>query len=415
MRPLILLLSLAACTQNDRSMDTEARYSEPGSEYYEPGSDYEPAAEPSSDTWDDSESSDLDSEGEESGEEEEIEAGTLTAGEWNDIQNWDFWLDLIDNPESDYYQYPQEWGFFPNQRVQFTLFDGDIPAIDTELHMFDSNGNVVWKSRTNNHGVAQLFPTFFEENSGPFSIYIETQDGRLEYSENFVLPVNKSLAMEIEALPTEKIVDLMFVVDTTGSMCDELVYLQTEMAAVINESQSLFDNNTQLRTSVNFYRDHGDDYVTRSYPFSENINTVVDQIQEQDCDGGGDFPEAVAEALNDAIVGHEWSASAQARILFLVLDAPPHEDSQSLQTIRTAIETAAEKGIQIIPIASSGIDKNTEFFLRSIDIATNGTYVFLTDHSGIGESHLKASVGEFEVRPLNDLMVDLIVGASITE
>ena len=409
MRPLILLLSLTACTQNDRSLDTEERHSEPGSEYYEPSS------EPSSDTWDDSESSDLDSEGEEGGAEEEIEAGTLTAGEWNDIENWDFWLDLIDNPESDYYQYPQEWGFSPNQRVQFTLFDGDKPAIDTKLHMFDSNGETVWKSRTNNLGVAQLFPTFFANNSGPFSIYIETQDGLLEYSENFELPVNKSLAMEIEALPTEKIVDLMFVVDTTSSMCDELIYLQTELAAVINESQSLFNGNTQLRTSMNFYRDHGDDYVTRSFPFSDSISTVVEQLNDQDCGGGGNFPEAVAEALDDAINGHTWSDSAQARILFLVLDAPPHEDSQSLQTIRLAIEKAAETGIQIIPIASSGIDKDTEFFLRSIDIATNGTYVFLTDHSGVGESHLKASVGEFEVRPLNDLMVDLIVEASVTE
>jgi len=408
MSPALLFPFLSACTQYELKSPS-SHDSGSSSEYYEPSEAYpEPSSEYEEDIGED-----IEEEGE--GEETELEAGTLTAGEWNDIENWDFWLSLIDDPESDYYQFPQNWGFSPNQKVQFTLYDAEKPAIDTALHLFDANGEAVWKSRTNNRGVAQLFPTFFDDNTGPFSLYIETRDGLIEYSESFSLPVNKSLSMEIGALPSEKIIDLMFVVDTTGSMCDELSYLQTELQAVINESQMMFNNQTQLRTSVNFYRDHGDDYVTRSFPFSENIDTVVSQLQEQDCGGGGDFPEAVTEALTDAIDGHSWSPSAQARIMFLVLDAPPHDNAQSLTQIQSAIESAAEKGIQIIPIASSGLDKDTEFFLRSIDIATNGTYVFLTDHSGIGESHLKASVGEFEVRPLNDLMVDLIVEASITE
>ena len=41
-------------------------------------------------------------------------------------------------------------------------------------------------------------------------------------------------------------------------------------------------------------------------------------------------------------------------------------------------------------------------------ITTNGTYVFITDDSGIGESHLQASVGDYQVELLNDLMVRLI-------
>jgi hypothetical protein len=46
--------------------------------------------------------------------------------------------------------------------------------------------------------------------------------------------------------------------------------------------------------------------------------------------------------------------------------------------------------------------------MRFFAIATNGTYVFVTDHSGVGNPHLEPSVGEYTVEKLNDLMVRLI-------
>ena len=413
-RYFLPLITVLACNMNTK--DEFSSYSEDEPSGY---SSTEPGSEPSSE-WEDSYTEDTASGEPDEGETAESEnspnsAGQLTAGEWNDIENWDFWLDLINNPESEFFEYPQAWGFSPNQRVQFSLFDGTKPAVDTKLSMLDSNGDVIWRSRTNNHGIAQLYPTLLNNNIGPYSIEIETREGLIEYGENFSLPINKSLAMEIEALPVQKILDVMFVIDTTGSMCDELSYLQAELQSVLSESKAIFQENALLRSSVNFYRDHGDEYVTRSFEFSENLTDINTQLNSQECGGGGDFPEAVAEALEDAIEGHSWSSSAQSRLLFLVLDAPPHNDTQSLSKIYSSIQKASEKGIQIIPIASSGIDKNTEFFLRSIDIASNGTYVFLTNHSGIGGDHLKASVGDFEVRPLNELLIDLILDASVIE
>ena len=59
-------------------------------------------------------------------------------------------------------------------------------------------------------------------------------------------------------------------------------------------------------------------------------------------------------------------------------------------------------------MAASGVDKNTEFMLRFFAIATGGTYVFLTNHSGVGLDHIAASVGDYEVEPLNSLIVRLI-------
>ena len=68
----------------------------------------------------------------------------------------------------------------------------------------------------------------------------------------------------------------------------------------------------------------------------------------------------------------------------------------------------AKKGIRIIPIAASGVDKDTEFFLRFAAIATDGTYVFITNDSGVGNEHIAATVGQYEVEKLNELIIRLI-------
>ena len=104
----------------------------------------------------------------------------------------------------------------------------------------------------------------------------------------------------------------------------------------------------------------------------------------------------------------QWSGAARTRIAFLLLDAPPHYDDQIIADIHHSVREFASRGIKVIPIAASGIDKPTEFLLRYLAMATNGTYVFLTDDSGVGLPHLTPSVGEYQVEHLNDLLVRLI-------
>ena len=72
------------------------------------------------------------------------------------------------------------------------------------------------------------------------------------------------------------------------------------------------------------------------------------------------------------------------------------------------IRNAAVKGIRIVPVACSGTDKATEFIMRSMALATNGTYLFLTDDSGIGNGHIKPTTDEFKVELLNDLIQRII-------
>jgi hypothetical protein len=202
-------------------------------------------------------------------------------------------------------------------------------------------------------------------------------------------------------------VDIVFVVDATGSMRDEIDYLKAELEDVIQQVKDTLPG-TDLSLGSVFYRDQGEEYVTRKTPLSSVISRTTDFIQQQEAQGGGDNPEAVEEALKVAVEEMNWRPEATARLMFVVLDAPPHQSPEILATLERVTLQAAAKGIRIVPIACSGIDKSTEYLMRSLALATNGTYTFLTDDSGVGYSHIEPTTDSYDVEKLNGLLARVI-------
>jgi hypothetical protein len=198
-------------------------------------------------------------------------------------------------------------------------------------------------------------------------------------------------------------------VDATGSMVDEIEFLKVELKDIIEKIKTDYPELTLNLGSV-FYRCPDNSYVTKKSDFSDNIATTVNFIGEQAGGEGGD--EAVEQALDVAVNNLSWSDSARARIIFLVLDEPPAYNNNVIQSIQKTIPIAASKGIRIVPVVGSGAgyskDKNLEYLMRSIALATNGTYVFLTDHSNIGDTHTKPTTDEYDVEMLNNLLMRLV-------
>lgn len=334
--------------------------------------------------------------------------GQLTAGEWDDLGEWKRWKKLLQGNEgADNESY---WSMFPENRLEVIVTGGGKPVPDADVSIVDEDGETIWEAHTNMDGEAYAFAGLFDEQGTDDTYGVVVQSGNSEKRyENVPIPRDSALKIDLDAsakIPSA--LDLMLVVDTTGSMEDELNYLKTELKDVVERVGQ--DNGQQLdiRVSANFYRDKNDAYVVRDFPFTGDIDDVVKQLGEQKAAGGGDFPEAVDQALDNAINEHKWSNDARARLLFLVMDAPPHHDRKVTKHMHELIETASAEAIRIIPVASSGVDVSTEYLMRFIAAATGGTYLFLTDHSGIGNDHLKPAVGEFEVKALNDLLVDVI-------
>ncbi len=335
------------------------------------------------------------------GKKKSPKAGQLTAGEWNDLNNWEAWKKLIE--ESDYKEMGRHWQIQARDRISvFVTNQYELPIPDCDV-ILRSSGEVIWSAKTDNAGKAELW---INDSKEDLELFVDSKKNsiRSKNVKRILEGVNVIRFEEECAAPLKA--EIMFVVDATGSMGDEIEFLKSELSDVIDQVESS-RNSIDFRWGSVFYRDETDSYLTRQTPLSDNKDRITSFIGMQSAGGGGDYPEAVNEGLEEALM-QDWSSDAIARIVFLVLDAPPHHNKEVISELQSQIEYAASIGVKIIPITASGINRQTEYLMKFMSIMTNGTYVFLTDHSGIGNAHLDPVVKDYEVEKLNNLLVRLI-------
>ena len=339
-------------------------------------------------------------------------AGVLTAGEWNDLDHWDFWSGLMGS--QDYGGMSQYWRMYTPRRVAVRVADAAgkrLPALRITL---EQNQKVLWSTLTDNQGEADLWVDPFHAQAGTDNLVL-TIDGKPQASAPKLSPWNvQQEEAEVnfyivdKAKAPEKRADIAFIVDATGSMGDEIDFLKKDLVDILDRAKGGLSG-IELRTGAVFYRDEEDEYVTKFSPFTDDYRKTIQYISMQYAAGGGDLPEAVHTALEAGLQNLAWNTSARARIAFLVLDAPAHQDHQGVvESLQASIREYAKQGVKLIPVFCSSPSKECEFMCRFFSVLTGGTYVFLTDDSGVGGDHIEASVGDFQVEPLNDLLVRLI-------
>ncbi len=212
----------------------------------------------------------------------------------------------------------------------------------------------------------------------------------------------KVLVPAKEATASTKL-DLGLMIDITGSMGDELLYLQKEWTTLTNDLQIVFPN-LAVRMSLVVYRDTSDSFVTAGIPFTDKREAYQAELSKYKAEGGGDHPEAVDAALG-ASNKLEWDASSR-KVLFWVADASPHEDKEAASV--TEILKLRDKGVHIYPLAASGVDDRAELIMRIGALLTGGQYLFLTNDSGIGNSHAEPHIPCYNVERLNQLMLRIL-------
>ena len=341
-------------------------------------------------------------------------AGIVTAGEWCDLQNWTFWSQLmLDSAFADKSDY---WNFYTNNRVAVQVVNSSgepMAAIPVKLLR---GGTTVWQTRTDNHGLADCWVGLFQKEG-------DTDDESLRLSIDGQLMdrvptvahwdiVGQKITTNHFILDTPTTTpipqaDIAFIVDATGSMGDEISFLKSDLVDIINKAQAVRPA-ISMRTAALFYRDEGDEYLTRHSAFTTDLSKTADFVSQQRAEGGNDYPEAVHSALEHMLQDLSWEPQARTHLAFLILDAPAHHEGAVISSLQKSIQLCAEQGIQLIPVAASGVDKNTEFMLRFFAVTTGGTYTFLTNDSGVGLDHIKPTVGDYKVELLNELIIRLI-------
>ena len=121
--------------------------------------------------------------------------------------------------------------------------------------------------------------------------------------------------------------DIVFAIDATGSMKDDIEKLREDL---IPEIKRIFSKEKDVRIAVLFYRDYGDTFKYMNLPvkcfdFTRSFKTFKEQLYSIKILGreGGDIPEAVYEAMFAASEFYKWRGDAQKEII-LIGDAEPH-------------------------------------------------------------------------------------------
>lgn len=141
-------------------------------------------------------------------------------------------------------------------------------------------------------------------------------------------------------------VDLVFVLDTTGSMSG-LIQTAKEKIWSIATTMASAQSAPEIRIGLVAYRDKRDLYETKVVDLSSDLDSVYATLMDFEADGGGDTPESVNKALYDAVHNMSWSEGDQAyQVIFLVGDAPPHMDYNEAR-YPEIVADALDKGIVI--------------------------------------------------------------------
>ncbi len=184
-------------------------------------------------------------------------------------------------------------------------------------------------------------------------------------------------------------IDAALVIDTTGSMTDELSYLTAEFAHITTAIATAFPGAEQ-RWALVVYRDTpdtdpGDAYVVKSYDFTASVSDFAATVSAQSAANGGDYPESPELGLEE-LQKLTWRSDASvAKVAFWVADAPHH--AAKAPAMKQAIVDTHAAGIHVYPVSGSGTDDLLELSMRTTAEITGGRYLFLTDDSGIGGPH----------------------------
>jgi hypothetical protein len=177
-------------------------------------------------------------------------------------------------------------------------------------------------------------------------------------------------------------IEVVFVLDTTGSMSGLIDGAKQKIWAIANRLAS-GEPRPELRIGLVAYRDRGDDYVTRKTDFTGDLDTVYADLLALQAQGGGDFPEHVGQGLSDAIDGMQWSSGDRVlRLVFLVGDAPPHDDYQDGPGTGELTARARAKGI-VINTVQCGDNHDTALAWRRIAAAAGGDYTSIAQDGGV--------------------------------
>jgi Mg-chelatase subunit ChlD len=282
---------------------------------------------------------------------------------------------------------------------------------DAEVAVQAANGATTWL-RTDAAGKGWIHPDAFDSAHSRFYEVTVRQGAKTATA---VLQRGQKSSVEVHLAQARLVqqarLDLVFLVDATGSMDDEIDKLKSSLRSITTEVAQL-PSHPDLCLGLVAYRDRGDAFVVRSHDLTNDVTAFQGVLNALQAGGGGDEPEAMNEALHEAVHHISWRGEQTTRMVVLVADAPPHLDYGGPQ-YDDDMMAALGKGIKLMAVGASGLNKQGEYIQRQMAQYTGGRFIFLTyadasnPASGAGRETVH-DVRNYSVQTLDKLIVRLV-------
>jgi hypothetical protein len=296
---------------------------------------------------------------------------SVKAGEWDDNANYrEFQAFLTTQGQLGFHRVDA------SSRQFLVVRDVDGKAVPRcEVDVRDSAGHLT-KLVTTASGRAILFP-HAEGMTGDALTASATCSGataRKAFSTSVVDGVI-DLQLTSKRKLASRDVDLAFILDTTGSMSEEIAAVKSTIQKV---ASSLAGEQVKIRVGLVEYKDRTDPFVTKVYPFSTDLAKFQSTVSSISASGGGDIPESMNEGIHVGLTKLEWNkGNAAVKMAFVIADAPPHLDYQQDADYAVDMKDASHRGIQMFTVAASGMDDLGQVVFRQIAQYTGATNLFV--------------------------------------
>jgi Mg-chelatase subunit ChlD len=316
------------------------------------------------------------------------EASGLKAGYADDNKQFNYYVHFLE-------QYAAQAKHYPiniTERIQIKVVDVAGKPVPNAGITVSNNSESLAAGKTYSDGSFFFFPSEYRADIFRFQATIAhmQQSRKLAIDRQGPRELVVKLGQQ-RIVPEPLPLDVLFVLDTTGSMGKEIERLKKTIE-IINLNLSSLSSKPQVRFGMVLYKDRGDEYVTRLIPLTSDLDAFQAELNKVRADGGGDTPEDLQSAMADAVQKVSWNGDG-IRIAFVITDAPPHLDYGQTYTYVSAVADAKKQGIKIFSVGTGGLNLAGEYVLRQIAQYTSGRYIFLTyGEQGESEGGAQGSV-----------------------
>lgn len=333
----------------------------------------------------------------------------VTAGVVDDNEQWNDYLDYRARHD---YLWVNERDV--SERINVHVWDENTePVHDAEVKVYGDQQQLIFIGRTDAGGRLFFHPRAMDNRLQAQTFFVTVSKGYVAQRQQFSRQESRwSITLIDPPAAGQTQLDLLFLIDATGSMADEIDKLKSSMAEIASQIDSLPER-PSVRYSLVAYRDRGDAFVVKLEDFTSHLSRFQRSLSRLQASGGGDYPESLNEALHAALFEANWKQDDTVRIVLLVADAPPHLDYREDFAYDTDMMNAVAMGVKIFPVGASGLDEQGEYIFRQMAQFTGGKFVFLTyeDEADAGSgpgTETTHDVDNYSVDTLDRLVVRLV-------